>query len=106
MALVFWITFIVICEFIFLNLFILIILQQFEEYHLNPDNPINKFREELENSFIPVWKKYSARHDGVEVAENQLLPLFQSMPPPLGYKDTSHSKKRIAKEITQMNFVS
>ena len=55
---------------------------------------------------MPVWKKYSAKYEGVEVVENQLLPLFQSMPPPLGFKDTSYTKKKVAKEITQMNFVT
>lgn len=105
-AVVFWLTFIVICQFIFLNLFILVILQQFEAYYLNPDSPVNKFREDLENVFKPTWAKFTEKYQGIEIPENQLLPFFQELPAPLGFKNTGKNKKEIAKEITQMNLVS
>lgn len=102
-AVPFWVSFIVICRFIFLNLFILVILQQFEEYHLNPDNPVNKFRETLEDVFRPHWEKYSLRHGGAFIHESQVFDFFLTMPEPLGFQGTNLTKKAIAKQVMKMN---
>jgi len=102
----FWISYTVICQYIFLNLFILVILQQFEEYHLNPDNPVNRFRETLEDVFKPHWEKYALKYGGLHMHESQLLDFFTTMPAPLGFKDSGYSKKYIAKEIMKMTISS
>jgi len=102
----FWISFTVICQYIFLNLFILVILQQFEEYHLNPDNPVNKFRETLEDVFKPHWEKYALKYGGLHMHESQLLDFFTTLSAPLGFKDSGYSKKYIAKEIMKMTISS
>jgi len=101
----FWLSFIVIAEYIFLNLFILVILQQFEEYHLNPDNPVNKFREAMEDKFIPTWEKFSLKHGGAHIHENQLLSFFMTMQGPVGYKNSTLTKKEMAKEVMRINIV-
>jgi len=102
----FWISFTVICQYIFLNLFILVILQQFEEYHLNPDNPVNKFRETLEDVFKPHWEKYALKFGGLHIHETQLMDFFTTLPAPIGYKDTDYTKKQIAKDILKMTLSS
>jgi len=102
-AVPFWITFIVICQYIFLNLFILVLLQQFEEYHLNPDNPVNKFRESLDLVFIPHWEKYALKHGGTHLHEDQLFDFFLTLPTPLGFKNSGSTKKEVAIQIMQMN---
>ena len=43
-----------ICSNIMLNLFVLVILQQFDKYYLPKDNIIAKFKRDLEN-FKAVW---------------------------------------------------
>jgi len=104
-ALPYWISFIVIAEYIFLNLFILVLLQQFEEYHLNPDNPVNRFRETMEDKFVPIWQQFSLKHGGAHIHENQLLNFFMTMQQPIGYKNSNLPKKVIAKEVMRMNLI-
>ena len=49
-----------------LNLFILIILNDFEEFNLKEDNPIDVFKENLDN-FRSIWVKYTKQHDGTKI---------------------------------------
>jgi hypothetical protein len=58
LAVPFYITFELICNFIMLNLFILIVLQDFEEYNLKKDNPLDEYKESLEK-FKVVWGRYA-----------------------------------------------
>ena len=44
---IYYIFFIMICTYIMLNLFILVILQQFDKYYLPKDNIISKFKADL-----------------------------------------------------------
>ena len=46
-ALVYFISFILICSFIMLNLFVLVIIEQFGKYMGDADNPIEIFKEYL-----------------------------------------------------------
>ncbi len=45
---IFFIPLMMLCTFIMLNLFILVIIQQFETYYLDSDNVISKFKDDLE----------------------------------------------------------
>ena len=40
---IFFITFIIIAQYIMLNLFILILMQNFEQFYINADNPLSNF---------------------------------------------------------------
>ena len=40
----FFIIFILVCQYIMLNLFILILMQSFEQYYINEDNPLRNFQ--------------------------------------------------------------
>ena len=80
----------------------MVILQQFEEYHLNPDNPVNKFRETLDFVFIPHWEKFALKHGGMHIYEDQLFEFFKTLPGPLGFKGSNIPHKEIAKEVFQM----
>lgn len=48
----------VICTYVMLNLFVLVILQQFEKYYLPKENMLAMFKTDLSN-FLEVWKKYT-----------------------------------------------
>jgi len=73
---------------------------------LNPDNPVNKFRETLEDVFKPHWEKYALKYGGLHMHESQLLDFFTTLSAPLGFKDSGYSKKYIAKEIMKMTISS
>ena len=47
---------ILICSYVMLNLFILVIIQQFEKYYLPEDNMLDRFKKD-QVSFMKVWKE-------------------------------------------------
>jgi hypothetical protein len=49
-----------------LNLFVLIILKEFDDNYFNPDNPI-RFFDEWVSLYIKEWVKYSADYFGVKI---------------------------------------
>lgn len=73
---VFFIPFIMICTYVMLNLFIMIIIQQFEMYYLPDDNILQTFREDLEQ-FKLVWHKYSKEHEGIKIRMLNLVDFFK-----------------------------
>lgn len=46
---------IIICSYVMLNLFILVIIQQFEKYYLPEENMLGKFKTDLQ-TFMKVWR--------------------------------------------------
>lgn len=48
------------------NLFILIILQQFDLYYLPDDNVLDRFKADVTN-FKKVWKVRAAGYDGFKI---------------------------------------
>lgn len=52
----FFMTLILVCSYVMLNLFILVIIQQFEKYYLPSDNMLAKFKND-QNSFMKIWKQ-------------------------------------------------
>ena len=65
----YFISFIVICTYVMLNLFVLVILQQFDKYYLPTDNIISKFKDNLEY-FKLVWNKSAIKHGGLKIRES------------------------------------
>jgi hypothetical protein len=55
---IYFLSFVVICSFVMLNLFILVIIQQFDQYYLADDNVLAKFDKDL-LVFKTSWTKYS-----------------------------------------------
>lgn len=54
---VFFIFMIIVCSYVMLNLFVLVIIQQFEKYYLSEDeNILSKFQTDLA-SFKQIWKE-------------------------------------------------
>ena len=50
----FFICFVVFVQYVMLNLFILVIITQFETYYMSEDNPITKFKKNLD-VFMVTW---------------------------------------------------
>lgn len=58
------------CSHIMLNLFILVIIQQFEKYYLQGESMITLFKNDLEG-FMEVWKKFTMeRYKCRKIKEN------------------------------------
>ena len=100
-AIFFFLSFFLICSYIMLNLFILIIIQQFEEYHLRVNNPIQTFRENLE-TFKKIWSEFSQGSEGLNISHRNLIEFYMKLPEPLGF-GPGVSRAVIAKEIMNMN---
>lgn len=57
-SILYFILLVLVCSHVMLNLFILVIIQQFEHYYLPKDNVIAHFKNDL-SSFMKVWKKFT-----------------------------------------------
>lgn len=57
-AFVYFFLMVLICSDVMLNLFILVIIQQFDKYFIPKENMIAKFKSDL-NNFLKVWKKFT-----------------------------------------------
>lgn len=67
------------CTHVMLNLFILVIIQQFEKYYLPKDNMIVLFKRDLD-SFMRVWKaETQERYRCLKIKEKQLPKFFRRL---------------------------
>ncbi len=98
----YFLSFIVICTFVMLNLFILVILEQFDQYYLAKDNPINIYKRDVE-VFKKVWTELEPTHAGLKLPEKKLTTFFSKLDPPLGMK--GHKKMAIVKHIVEMELM-
>jgi hypothetical protein len=61
---------ILVCSYVMLNLFILVIIQQFEKYYLPEDNMLDKFKND-QSSFMKIWKQLTQdRYQCFKIKEN------------------------------------
>ena len=70
-------------QFVMLNMFILIVLQQFDYFYLNENNPMKNFKEDVDK-FKQAWINYTAKYEGIRIKDKDLLPFFASLETPLG----------------------
>ena len=80
--LVFFITFIILANFLFFNLFILVLLQQFEEYYKNSISPIYVYDDNI-HLLKENWKEF--RQDKTTMKIDDLFKFLKSIEPPLGF---------------------
>ena len=83
----YYIIFVLFVSNVMLNLFILVIIQQFELYYVSEDNPIIKFKKNLD-LFMETWVEFTAkRYRCVKIREKSLNDFFKKLPPPIGLPD-------------------
>jgi len=69
-AAAYYVLFILISTYIMLNLFVLVILQQFDKYYLPKDNVLERFKNDFEN-FKETWKEFTlARYNCLKIKES------------------------------------
>lgn len=66
-----------------INMFVLIVIEQFEHYFFNPENPINSF-EDITDKFRKIWSMYSDL-SGRKIKSSNIYYLFITLESPLGY---------------------
>lgn len=87
---IYYIVFILIITHVMLNLFILVIIQQFETYYVNEDNPISAFSKDFD-LFHSVWIIETERFSCVKIKEKALLKFFKNLDAPLGFKTVDNT---------------
>ena len=76
---VFFLSFIMIVSNIMLNLFILVIIQQFSKYYLEDDNPLSRFEEDFED-FKSAWQIFTERYQCTKIKTKQIPAFFKKLP--------------------------
>ena len=82
---VFFLSFIMIVSNIMLNLFILVIIQQFVKYYLEDDNPLSRFEEDFED-FKDAWKIWTDRYHCTKIRTNKLKMFIEKLPARMRHK--------------------
>lgn len=92
---IFWIIFVVFVQNVMLNLFILVIITQFETYYMSDDNPISKFKKSLD-VFMVTWINFTqTRYRCLKLREKKITDFFKQLPMPLGLPlDTSEDQMK------------
>ena len=67
------------CSHVMLNLFILVIIQQFEKYYLPKESMITMFKDD-QKAFMRVWKKFTMdKYRCFKIKESQLHSFFREL---------------------------
>jgi hypothetical protein len=102
----YFISFIMICTFVLLNLFILVILQQFDKYYLPKDNVLQRFADDLDR-FKDTWTEFAIEYKGIKIKDHFLVDFFYKMQEPLGFKNMKNMNRKSAViEILKMDLIS
>jgi len=97
---VYFICFIMVCTYVMLNLFILVILQQFELYYLPSDNALKDFSSDLEH-FKTAWREFAKEFDGIKIRDQDLVKFFQQLRGRIGMYD--EKEQNVLRHIVKMN---
>jgi hypothetical protein len=95
-----------------LNLFILVIIQQFDKYFIPKENMITKFKGDL-NNFLKVWKKFTQRkYRCKKIKESQLQKFFRDLGESgdidtnLGFHKDYYNEGELKKNLLKMGIKS
>lgn len=80
---IYFLSFTLITNFIMLNMFIMVILQQWEILANNPQNVVHIFNKDC-NYFKAVWMKHSCNYKGIKTEFNTLNQIMFDLGPDLG----------------------
>ncbi len=100
---IFFIAYQLVCCYVMLNLFVLIILQQFELYYLPDDNILQQFKDDL-GRFKITWQKYSKEHAGLKIKWLDLINFFKDLRGDIGM--ANEEDNIIMRNMVKMNIES
>ena len=99
----FFITFMVICTFVMLNLFIFVILSEFSKYSSEDENPTQLFKDQLVG-FHKTWSSLTRSSKGIHLPSKLLIDFFKILEKPLGFGKECR-RELVAREIMKMNLI-
>lgn len=67
-----------------LNLFILILMQQFEQNYINHDNPLNNYQD-MSEKFEKAWLKYCHKENILYMQQKNIISFYMYLEKPLGF---------------------
>ena len=76
---IFFLFFILLVTHIMLNLFILVIIQQFSKYYIEEDNVLERFEADFED-FKEAWKLFTHRHQILKLAVKYVPDFVMKLP--------------------------
>lgn len=71
----FFLVFIFLSSTVMLNVFQLVVMQQFEEYYFNEDNAINSF-DDISETFRKTWNLFTVKSRGTKIRAARLVEFF------------------------------
>ncbi|EGR31607.1 hypothetical protein IMG5_106200 [Ichthyophthirius multifiliis] len=98
-AILFFVIYIIIVQFVMMNLFVLIIIDQFEQNYINTENPLNEFQE-FEENFKTVWVKYTKQNNGIKINQRFLTDFYLELKGPQGF-DIEEKKNQFRDKIKE-----
>lgn len=75
----YFISFIMVITWVMLNLFILVIIQQFDMYYVAEDNPIKTFSQNFDK-FHKVWIQHTKKQRCVRIRQRSVPAFFRDLP--------------------------
>ena len=103
---VYYVVFIVFVTHIMLNLFILVIIEQFDKYYNNEDSPLKSFSDKFEK-FEEEWIPLTQMNGCVKLKEKQLIPFYKKLHPIIGMSNPKEMKDdAIKKNLLKMGIKS
>ena len=103
-AIPYFLVLILVCTHVMLNLFILVIIEQFEKYYLPADNTILKFKNDLE-AFMKVWKNETmVNYRCRKIQEKNLARFFRALGEDgdLGFNKEKVNEDELKKHMLKM----
>lgn len=88
-----------------LNMFTLVVTQQFKEFYFTNDNPITSF-EELAEIFRKPWNSYTSYYNGKKIKERNLVEFFSFLEAPLGYRQVFEDEDSDEFDLDTKNIVT
>ena len=89
----YFVTFTFFSSFVMINMFVLIIIQQFEDFYFDPNNPINCF-EDIANEFREAWVHYADKRGGKRIRQDRIFDFFANLKFPMGYSLIPFSERK------------
>lgn len=79
----FFFSFIILSSFVMLNMFVLIVIQEFQTYYIDSSNPLIEFSNYIQ-IFRECWNKYTIKTKGAKIKHSNLTSFFTHLETPLG----------------------
>ncbi|OMJ68109.1 hypothetical protein SteCoe_34530 [Stentor coeruleus] len=94
---IYFLSFITLIDFVILDLFISVIIQNYEEYSTNSDTALKKFHHDIK-IFRKIWGKYTADTNGIRISREFITDFFEEFGKEFGiFDERRHTIESIKK---------